>query len=393
VAINGDWWSNDGEQHLPDTYPRGLAVGDGKHFSGTVDRTSYGVVAFGPSIAMHSVMEEDLGGPHFWMQDVVSGQPTLVWDGQLRDNPASHCGVKRARTAVGFDATRTKMFLAVVQEVSGSVGMTCNQMAALMRSLGCHSALNQDGGGSSTMWTKPGGVLNAPTDGKQRSLVNHWGVIASGDGPPRSCVARDVATPAQGVRRHVKDPAAMTAWRFRQEDVNLMGKDVFVEYPEGAPIEGTPRLLQHSDSSLWLVDQGTRRRFLTFYAIATWRVQMPTVEKNADAELATLPEGPAVRELPHLVYDEALAVWLIDTAPGVPPSGGEDAGGAGPGGLDGGEPANGARPGRGLTPQDGDGDGTEGGCRQAPGGDVAWPVSIALGAVVLAAVRRKRGGR
>ena len=128
-------------------------------------------------------MEDDLGGPHFWMQDVVSGQPTLVWEGQLRDNPNAHCGVRRARTAVGFDEGRTKMILAVVQEIAGSQGMTCNQMATLMQSLGCHSALNQDGGGSSTMWLTGRGVVNAPSDGRQRSLVNHWGVIASGEGP------------------------------------------------------------------------------------------------------------------------------------------------------------------------------------------------------------------
>ena len=48
VAVNGDWWSNDGEPQLPETYPRGLGVGNGKHFAGTVDRPSYGVVAFGP---------------------------------------------------------------------------------------------------------------------------------------------------------------------------------------------------------------------------------------------------------------------------------------------------------------------------------------------------------
>jgi exopolysaccharide biosynthesis protein len=33
-----------------------------------------------------------------------------------------------------------------------SIGLTLKELANLMLSLGCHSALNLDGGGSSTLW-------------------------------------------------------------------------------------------------------------------------------------------------------------------------------------------------------------------------------------------------
>jgi hypothetical protein len=331
AAINGDWWSNDGEPHLPDTYPRGLAVGDGQPFDGPIDRTSYGVVAFGMNTVLHSAMEEDLGAPHWWMQDAVSGQPTLVWDGAVRDNPASHCGVRRARTAVGFDQARTTMYMAVVQEVGGSLGMTCNEMAALMQSLGAHSALNQDGGGSSTMWLHDRGVVNSPSDGAQRSLVNHWGVMASGSGPPRSCVAREIPPPESGVKRKIADLPIYASWNFQGDDLGLMGQDVLARYPEGEVIVAEPRWLQHSDSSLWLADGTFKRHVLTFDAINAWRIDPAEFVSNADAELAGLIEGPPLVSTPVLILEPEVAIWLIDHAPpaGSDPDGDPDPDGEG----------------------------------------------------------------
>jgi uncharacterized protein (TIGR03382 family) len=337
LAINGDWWSVDGEPHLPQTYPRGLAIGDGRHFEGTVDRPHYGVVAFGMNTVLHSPMGEDLGGPHFWMQDVVSGQPTLVWDGAARDNPANHCGVRRARTAVGFNEARDVMLMAVVQEVGGSQGMTCNQTAALMQSLGAHSALNHDGGGSSTMWLAGRGVVNQPTGGQERSLVNHWGVLAPGEGPPRSCTTREVPAPERGVRRQVS-PEVMAAWHFEGRDVALMSEESFARYPEGEPVTGGPRYAQHSDGSLWLIDgprgRETKRHVRSFYAIQTWRMTREPFETGVDAELDALPEGPPLTETPVLVLGPDLTVWLLDSAPHDDDDDGEDDADGADGGAD-----------------------------------------------------------
>ena len=46
------------------------------------------------------------------------------------------------------------------------VGMTCTELAELMKELGAHDALNFDGGGSSTMYFM-GRVVNNPL-GKQK---------------------------------------------------------------------------------------------------------------------------------------------------------------------------------------------------------------------------------
>ena len=54
---------------------------------------------------------------------------------------------------------------------SGAAGMTLPRFAEFMASLGLTSAMNLDGGGSSTMVIK-GGVVNSPSDGFERSVTN-----------------------------------------------------------------------------------------------------------------------------------------------------------------------------------------------------------------------------
>jgi hypothetical protein len=51
-------------------------------------------------------------------------------------------------------------------------------MAQFLIELGAWQALNLDGGGSSTLYVEEmGGMLNAPAEGKERSVLNHIGVI------------------------------------------------------------------------------------------------------------------------------------------------------------------------------------------------------------------------
>ena len=48
-----------------------------------------------------------------------------------------------------------------------AAGMTIGELIYLVRQLGLYSALNLDGGGSSSLWTRRLGVLNHPTDNKR----------------------------------------------------------------------------------------------------------------------------------------------------------------------------------------------------------------------------------
>ena len=106
--------------------------------------------------------------------ELIGGDPLLVVnsarvsDGILSSMP--NWDSRRPRTAIGTDATHTKLIFAVVDgdsKNSGvSAGMNAHEIADLMINLGCVDALNFDGGGSSCIWTKACGKnpLNNPSD-------------------------------------------------------------------------------------------------------------------------------------------------------------------------------------------------------------------------------------
>lgn len=80
------------------------------------------------------------------------------------------------RTAVGTDASRRTVWLVVVdgRRPDVSEGMTYRELAALMRDLGCVTALNLDGGGSTVM-LKAGAagdleIVNRPSGGTPRPV-------------------------------------------------------------------------------------------------------------------------------------------------------------------------------------------------------------------------------
>lgn len=110
----------------------------------------------------------------------ISGSALLVRNGALA---TSDDGVMHPRTAIGTDATRTKIIVVVVDgRQSFSRGYTLLETANLMRRLGAYDAINLDGGGSSTMvgrWQGKDVVLNSPSDGAQRPVPNGLGFTYS----------------------------------------------------------------------------------------------------------------------------------------------------------------------------------------------------------------------
>ena len=184
AVVNGDFFNTNGSYT-----PSGLAIGNGARWADSNDGGSEGSMAFGYDRAELIPPPVVIANPPDWMKQLVSGRPQLVRDGQVQSglSSPSHCTAQRARTASGLSQDRRTLYLAVVDEISGSTGMTCDQLATLMGGLGAYNALNQDGGGSSTMWLRGQGVLNTPTDGGQRATANHLAVMAKGSGPPGQC--------------------------------------------------------------------------------------------------------------------------------------------------------------------------------------------------------------
>ncbi len=85
------------------------------------------------------------------------------------------------RSAIGIDKSGTTLYLVAVNgRQDASRGMTMEELSSLMLSLGCHTAVNLDGGGStnmvaSTVWNEDLHSVNSPTE--NRKVINAVGLV------------------------------------------------------------------------------------------------------------------------------------------------------------------------------------------------------------------------
>lgn len=136
-------------------------------------------------------------GKEMSAREVVGGWHVVVKDGVVQQLPSkvpSDIGatIPRARTAIGYNADKTKFVMAVVEETStaGTGGMKIVEFGDVMASLGCNTALNLDGGGSSNLQVENLGrihtVQSNPT--YERAVAN--GLFAVTNAPETQEVAR-----------------------------------------------------------------------------------------------------------------------------------------------------------------------------------------------------------
>ena len=76
------------------------------------------------------------------------------------------------RTMFGYNEDRSKMVWCVVDGRGVSTGCTYPEGADIMKLIGCYDAVNVDGGGSSGMYLEQFGIVNHPSDGKERAVSN-----------------------------------------------------------------------------------------------------------------------------------------------------------------------------------------------------------------------------
>jgi hypothetical protein len=105
------------------------------------------------------------------LREVVGGYPFLVVQGQrnfFRATPSANLRMRHPRTAVCYN--REKIVFVVVdgRQPKLSVGMTLEELGDLMVELGCETAMNTDGGGSSVMAVKSEAGSQRFEDGKER---------------------------------------------------------------------------------------------------------------------------------------------------------------------------------------------------------------------------------
>ena len=122
-----------------------------------------------------------LNGKSIEARQVLGGQPMILSGGVTLDtqDALDHLVSLNPRTAVGHDATGTKLVMLVVDGRSNvSAGVVSRVLADIMREVGCSEAMNFDGGGSSALYTDAFGIRNSPSDGNERSVTNALFAVA-----------------------------------------------------------------------------------------------------------------------------------------------------------------------------------------------------------------------
>ena len=177
VGVNADYYNmSTGE-------PSGALIMNGKEYKGIGDENFFAILKDGTPM---------IGGTNEWndykdqIQEAVGGGGWLVRNGKTAINETSDYYNNRAsRTCVGitYDGKVVLMVLDGRQEPF-SAGGSAEEIAQIMLDAGCVSAINLDGGGSSTFASKAEGsdsisVVNRPSDGYERSVSSSLLVVST----------------------------------------------------------------------------------------------------------------------------------------------------------------------------------------------------------------------
>ena len=158
LAINGDYYSA----------RNGYVIRNGILYSSdSTDGDQEDLVVYEDG-SMEVIREGDTTAQELLDQGAVQVfcfGPGLIENGSIsvsEDEEVGHAMSSNPRTAIGWISDTHYVFVVSDGRTSESEGLTLYELAEFMESLGCETAYNLDGGGSSTMYFN-GEVVNCPT--------------------------------------------------------------------------------------------------------------------------------------------------------------------------------------------------------------------------------------
>lgn len=161
------------------------------------------------------VHRENIGGWAAATQpNVMATNVALVVNGAdwIYPNIPFYQSDRHPRTALGLTADNKFLLVAVDGRSATAFGMSMVELQRAMRALGATQAINMDGGGSTTLWVRGepnNGIVNKPSDGQERSVVNAIAVSSAGSAAPLEWDSRFIAASYPGT---MLAGATATAW-------------------------------------------------------------------------------------------------------------------------------------------------------------------------------------
>ncbi len=119
---------------------------------------------------------------------MMSGAGAILRDGKtVYDGLSVTPTLRNPRTFVGVSQDGNTMYIGAVDGRGTSIGMTHDETANFLKSIGAYNAINLDGGGSTTFAVREEGetqakVVNTPSDGTERKVINGLGVVTTPTG-------------------------------------------------------------------------------------------------------------------------------------------------------------------------------------------------------------------
>ncbi|GAM12148.1 phosphodiester glycosidase family protein [Mesobacillus selenatarsenatis] len=177
AAVNADFYN------MATGEPSGYVYKDGQAIKGT-SLSSQEFFAIKKSGEAVIGTPGEFGGMKDQIKEALGGNAILVKNGQVYQTPQTGAD-KEPRTAVGIKQDGDVFFVVVDgRQEPYSAGISMPDLAQMMIDLGAVSALNLDGGGSSTFTTRELGgdqleVDNKPSDRAERSVANSWLIVSN----------------------------------------------------------------------------------------------------------------------------------------------------------------------------------------------------------------------
>ena len=177
VGVNADFYN------MTTGAPGGALVMDGVEYHGGTSENFFAILKDGTAMIGSS---SDYAAYKDQIQEAVGGSVYLVKDGKpVVTSAADYYNSRHSRTCVGITAEgKVVMMVLDGRQEPFSAGGSAEELAQIMLDAGCVTAINLDGGGSTTFVAKQEGsntltVVNRPSDGYERSVSSSLMVVST----------------------------------------------------------------------------------------------------------------------------------------------------------------------------------------------------------------------